>query len=85
MFGIALDGPIDVLGDNNSVKKNSSLPQSVLSKKHTSICYHRVRESVAAGIIQIAKVHTDDNLADVLTKCLTNDVQNRHLESILSD
>jgi Reverse transcriptase (RNA-dependent DNA polymerase) len=54
MFGIALDGPIDVLGDNDSVKKNSSLPQSVLSKKHTSICYHRVRESVVAGIIQLS-------------------------------
>jgi hypothetical protein len=85
MFGIAMDGPIDILGDNNSVKKNSSLPQSVLAKKHNSICYHRVRESVAAGIVQIAKVHTNDNLADILTKCLTNDVRNRHLESILFD
>jgi Reverse transcriptase (RNA-dependent DNA polymerase) len=85
MFGIGIDGPIDVLCDNNAVVKSSSIPQSVLAKKHTSICFHRVRESVAAGIIQVAKVHTNDNLADLLTKCLNNDVRNRHIQSILHD
>jgi hypothetical protein len=83
MIGFAIDEPIDVLCDNNAVVKNSSIPESTLSKKHTSICYHRVREAVAAGIIRVAKVHTSDNVADVFTKCLTNDVRNKLLESLL--
>ena len=32
MFGIELDGKIDILCDNNSVVKNVSIPESVLSK-----------------------------------------------------
>jgi monomeric isocitrate dehydrogenase len=75
MFGVAIDGKIDVLCDNMSVVKNSSLPESVLSKNHTSICYHRVREAVAAGILWIAKVDSKDNLADLLTKQLSNEAR----------
>jgi hypothetical protein len=40
MFGIPIDGPTDVLCDNQSVVTNSSVPESTLSKKHNSICYH---------------------------------------------
>jgi hypothetical protein len=41
-----------------------------LKKKHNAIAYHRVREAVAAGIVQITKVHTSENLSDLLTKLL---------------
>lgn len=75
MFGIALEGKIDILCDNDSVVKSSSIPESVLSKKHTSICFHRVREAVASGILWVGKVHTSENLADLLTKQLSNAVR----------
>jgi len=42
MFGIPIDGPADVLCDNQSVVTNSSVPELQLSKKHNAICYHRV-------------------------------------------
>ena len=51
---------------------NSTMPTSTLKKKHNAIAYHRVREAVAAGILRIAKVHTSENLADLLTKPLSN-------------
>ena len=51
MFGIPIDGPTDVLCDNQSVVTNSSVPESTLSKKHNSICYHQVREACAAETI----------------------------------
>jgi len=70
MFGIPIDGPANIFGDNKSVITNSTIPTSTLKKKHNSIAYHRVRESVAAGTLQIAKVHTSENLADLLTKPL---------------
>ena len=70
MFGIPIDGPAKVYGDNNSVVLNASSPESTLKKKHHSINYHYVRECVAAGIGLIFKVDTGDNLADLFTKVL---------------
>ena len=70
MFGIPIDGPADVFCDNQVVVKNTSLPESVLSKKHNAINYHVVREAVAAGIMRVAKEDGETNLADLLTKSL---------------
>ena len=38
MFGIPVEGPTDVMCDNNSVVNNLQHPESVLSKKHLSCC-----------------------------------------------
>jgi Reverse transcriptase (RNA-dependent DNA polymerase) len=70
MFGIPIAGPTSVFCDNNAVVLNSTIPESTLSKKHNSIAYHRTREAVAAGTIQIAKEDTATNLADPLTKMM---------------
>ena len=51
MFGIPVEGPTSVMCDNNSVVNNLQHPESVLSKKHLSICYHRACEAVACGVI----------------------------------
>ena len=48
MFGIPMEGPTNVFCDNEAVFKNTSIPDSTLKKKHTSICYHRARDTVAA-------------------------------------
>lgn len=70
MFGIPIEEPTNVFCDNKSVVTNSTVPTSSLKKKHNSIAYHRVREAVAANVLRIAKVHTKENLADLLTKPL---------------
>jgi len=70
MFGVPLLGPANVLCDNQGVVNNTTLPKSVLTKKHNQICYHRVREAVAAQIIHIAKEDLPTNLANILTKPL---------------
>ena len=70
MFGNLIDGPTDVLCDNQSVVTNSSVPESQSSKKHNAICYHQVREACAADTIRIAKEDTETNLADLFTKPL---------------
>ena len=43
--GVNLEGPAKFYCDNNSVVKNSSVPASVLNKRHNYICYHRVVEA----------------------------------------
>ncbi len=70
MFGIPITGPASVFCDNEAVYKNVGFASSTLKKKHNSICFHRVRESIASGICMVYKVHTDYNLADILTKSL---------------
>jgi hypothetical protein len=64
MLGIPLEGPANVLCDNTTI------PSSTLKKKHNAICYHRVREAVAAKVIRIAHIPTGQNLANMFTKSL---------------
>ena len=55
MFGVPIDGPINVYCDNEAVTKNAIYPESMLKKKHNSIAYHWVCESVVAGTIRVTK------------------------------
>ncbi len=70
MMGVPIDGPAMLLGDNMSVVLNTTVPSSVLKKKHNAICYHRVREAIAAGVMKFAHIPSETNLADVLSKPL---------------
>ena len=53
-----------------AVVKNTSIPESVLAKKHNAINYHIIREAVAAGILRIGKEDTETNIADAFTKLM---------------
>ena len=70
MFGILIENPMNVFFDNESVFKNMTIPDLTLKKKHTSICYHRLREAVTLGTMWVAKEGTGTNLADQFTKPL---------------
>ena len=70
MLGVRVELPADVYCDNESVTKNSSVPESTLSKKPNSICYHRMREASASNMIRIAWIPGENNYADLLTKYL---------------
>lgn len=83
MFGVPIDGPADFFCDNESVVKNTSIPTSVLAKKHNAVNYHIIRESVAAGIMRVAKIPTKENMSDALTKILPHSQRNYLLGKIL--
>ena len=68
MFGIPLDGPVNVFCNNEAVYQNSLFIESQLNRKHNSICYHLVWETAAAGKMVVFKVDGNGNLADLLTK-----------------
>ncbi len=84
MFGVAIDGPTSVMCDNKSVQTNASVPTSQLGKKHNAICYHKVRENVAAGVIRVGWVSSENNLADLFTKVLNRGVRNTLLEKMMT-
>ena len=62
------DGPALLLGDNNSVVLNCSMPSLVLKKKASACSYHRVREAIACGVLKFAHITSEMNYADILTK-----------------
>ena len=70
MFGIPVEGPTNVLCDNDAVFKNTTIPESTMKKKHNCICYHRCHEAVAARVMKLAKEGMFTNLADLFTKPL---------------
>ena len=41
-FGVPLDGPAWMFGDNQSVITSSTIPHSMLGKRHNFLAYHRV-------------------------------------------
>ena len=83
MMGIPVHEPTFMYGDNMSVIKNTQRPESTLSKKSNSICYHFIRESVAMGETLTAHVRSEDNPADICTKIMAGGVKRDKLTSMI--
>ena len=62
-----------MLGDNMSVVLITSVPSSILKKKHNSIAYHCAREAIAAKVLMFACLRSEENTSNVLTKPLCNE------------
>jgi hypothetical protein len=56
-----------------SVVLNTTIPSSILKKKHNTIVYHRLREAIAARIMRISYIKSEETVNDVLTKTLSNE------------
>jgi Reverse transcriptase (RNA-dependent DNA polymerase) len=84
MMGVPIVGASNCFCDNQSVVTNAILPHSTLSKKHNSVAYHKVRESVAMGIIRIAHEKGKHNLSDCLTKFLASPAFRKCIQCILT-
>ena len=84
MFGIEImEDKTKIFGDNNAVIINTSVSESMLKKKHHSINYNYVRESIAAGIVLIFKVDTGSNLANLFTKLIDRVKRKEIIQKIL--
>jgi hypothetical protein len=58
--------------DNLSTVTTSTKLRSTLKNKMHGVAHHLVREAVAAGIVGIVHVSTNENIADIFTKALDN-------------
>ena len=83
MLGVPLDGSALMLGDNKSVVLNTTVPSSVLKKKHCAIAYHRTREAIASRAVRFCHVESSKNMADILTKPLPNTLFHHLVRPIL--
>src|SRR5210317_283730 len=71
LMGVEPDSKTLLLGDNNSVVLNCTMPHSVLNTKHAACNYHRVRETIAGGVMVFSRIPFEYNYADILTKPLS--------------
>ena len=84
MFGVPISGPARIMCDNDAVVKSSSFAESTLKKRHCSIAFHKVRESVAAGKMLIYYEKSGSNLADLLTKVMNAGKRHPLVQALLS-
>ncbi len=67
-LGVNLVGATYMFDDNKTVIDSSMKPKSRLHKRHVLLSYHRVREAIAAKIIDFHFIESQLNPADILTK-----------------
>ena len=69
-LGAPIDGPSWLFGDNQSVITQSTIPHSMLTKRHNALAYHKTRSAVASETMYFCKIDGTQNPSDVLTKFL---------------
>ena len=67
-LGVPIRSKSCMFGDNRCVVTSATLPHSTLSKRHNILAFHRVREAIAAKIIDFHWIKSEYNLGDMLSK-----------------
>jgi hypothetical protein len=57
-----------MFGDNQAVVNNSAIPHLCLSKRHNALSYHRVREAIAAKVVNYYWENGKHYPADIVSK-----------------
>jgi hypothetical protein len=67
-LGVPVQERSFLFGDNQAVVNNSAIPHSILSKPHSALSYHRVREAIAAGMVNFYWIDDKSYPADIVSK-----------------
>ena len=67
-LGVPIKSKSFRFGNNRSVVNSAILPHSSLSKRHNILAFQRVREAIAANIIDFHWIQSEYNLSDMLSK-----------------
>ena len=73
---------VNLYCDNNGAIAPAKEHGSHRQSKHILRCYHLIREIIERGDVKICKVSTNDNVADPLTKALTQRKHDHHTRSM---
>ena len=72
MLKVEIEGPVKIYEDNSgaiSIAKNGNFTKN---SKHIEVQFHYVNEYVEKLIIEIEKIKSETNIADIFTKSRTN-------------
>ena len=79
-FEVELEKPINIYEDNSGAIAIAKFENFTKNSKHIEVQYHFINENYENGIIEIVKIDSNLNLADILTKGLekTKFLRNRN-------
>ena len=75
-------GPIPLYCDNNGVIAQAKESRSHQRSKHVLKRYHLIREIIGRQDVKIERVPTDQNVADPLTKTLSQGKFDQHVDAM---
>ncbi|MCQ7056692.1 hypothetical protein M9Y08_18120, partial [Clostridioides difficile] len=78
----SLPKSITLFCDNSGAVANSKEPRAHKASKHIERKYHLIRDIVRRGEVVVAKIASEDNLADPFTKSLTAKAFGKHVEGM---
>ena len=74
--------PVPLYCDNNGAIAQAKEPRSHQRSKHIDRKFHKIRELISNGDVCILKVASADNVADPLTKPMSQSQLDRHTEKM---
>jgi hypothetical protein len=78
----SVSSPMDFYCENSSAIAQVKEPRAHKRVKHVLRRYHLIREIISRGDVKVCKVHTDHNVADLLTKPLPQPKHEAHMRSM---
>ena len=81
-LGMPIIVPIPICSDNNGAIFISNNPIQERRMKHIDVKFHYIRELIENGDIEVLRVDTNDNIADIFTKPLGR-VKFEHFRGLL--
>jgi len=77
--------PSIIFDDSTACIGMTKNPVQHSRNKHIELKYHFVRDKVASGEIKLVYVPTEENVADIMTKCLARIKFERFRDRLVSD
>ena len=78
----SIKSPITIYCDNSGTVANAVEPRAHQRTKHIARKYHLIRDIIQRGDVAITKIALANNVADPLTKALSQKVFEKHLEAM---
>ena len=70
MFGVEINEPIKIYEDNTGAINITNHENFTKNSKHIEIHHHFVHECVKEKLIEVCKIDSENNIADIFTKAL---------------
>ena len=85
-FGVPVEGLAELFCGKKSVVDNLIIPTLVLNKRHNYICYHRLREARAEGVLRVGWIPGEFNPEYLFTNTtMPGNTRHNMVESIFSN
>ena len=82
-LGVKVNMPIKIFTNSKSVFDNISNPGSPLKKRRECVVYHRTREGIAIGFLELHHCDGSKNPSDINTKVTIRDTLVKHSGNVM--